>query len=161
MLYMYILIVHVEIMHVKLIWVELSPESSVVNYGFINFMPLILCHLWIILLLAGWLINSKTHRIEGNFRGTKYSWFSWLKVWPRIFYHKWSDLAYLYQQCKLSNHENITYEKCLNIAEPRIFCLPKNTVDRNAKYPMVYEILKLSNKVMTTLWRLNSTQNRL
>ncbi len=43
-----------------------------------------------------------------NFRGAKYSWFSWLKVWPRI--HKWSDLADLYLQWK---------------QQPQIFCPPK------------------------------------
>ncbi len=49
-----------------------------------------------------------------NFHGAKYSWFSWLKVWPRI--HKWSDLADLYLQWK---------------QQPQIFC-PRNF--RGAKY---------------------------
>ena len=37
---------------------------------------------------TNWHINNNKlgYRIAGNFRGVKYSWFSWLEVWPRIFY---------------------------------------------------------------------------
>ncbi len=42
------------------------------------------------------------------------------------FTHEWSDLAYLYLQSK-QQHTKILSPKCLNIAEPRIFCPPKIT----------------------------------
>ncbi len=69
-----------------------------------------------------------------NFRGAKYSWFSWLKVWPRIFYHKWSDLAYFYLQWK---------------QQPQIFC-PRNF--RGAKYSW-FSWLKVWPRMFTHKWK--------
>ncbi len=72
------------------------------------------------------MLISWTYRIAGNFRGTKYSWFSWLNVWPRIFYLR------MKQPClPLPTNQAATTKilptKCINIAEPRIFCPPKIT----------------------------------
>ncbi len=42
-----------------------------------------------------------TYRIACNFRGAKYLWFRVWKPDHEYITHEWSDLAYLYLQCKL------------------------------------------------------------
>ncbi len=69
-------------------------------------------------------LYRKIRHIEGNFHGAKYSEFSWLKVWPQIFYPrmKWPCLPLPVVQTLTTK---ILPTKCLKIAEPRIFCSPK------------------------------------
>ncbi len=64
--------------------------------------------------------------IAGNFRGAKYSWFSWLEVWPRIFYPRMKRPCLPLPTIQAATTK-ILSTKCLNIAEPRIFCPPKIT----------------------------------
>ncbi len=61
------------------------------------------------------------YRIAGNFRGAKYSWFSWLEVWPRIFYPRMKRPCLPLPTIQAATTK-ILSTKCLNISEPRIFC---------------------------------------
>ncbi len=65
-----------------------------------------------------------SYRIACNFRGAKYSWFSWLEVWPRIFYPRMKRPC-LPLPAVQAPTTKILPTKCINIAEPRIFCPPK------------------------------------
>ncbi len=66
--------------------------------------------------------------VAGHFRGAKYSctWFLWLEVWPQIFYPRMKQpcLPLPAVQAAITK---ILPTKCLNIAEPRIFCPQKIT----------------------------------
>ncbi len=50
------------------------------------------------------------HRIAGNFRGAKYSWFRGWRSDHKYFTHEWSDLAYLYLQCKQQPRKYIIHK---------------------------------------------------
>ena len=73
-----------------------------------------------------YIILESIYRIACNFRGEKYSWFSWLGSDHEYFTYEWSDFVYLYLQVQAPTTK-ILPTKCLNIAEPRIFCPPKIT----------------------------------
>ncbi len=68
-------------------------------------------------------VQGLDYRIEGNFRGVKYSW---LKVWPRIFYPRMKRPC-LSLPAVQAPTTKILPTKCLNIVEPRIFYPPKIT----------------------------------
>ena len=57
---------------------------------------------------GGQLFLWRDYRIAGNFRGAKRGFYGW--SWRSDHKYFTYDLAYLYLQCKLSNHENITHE---------------------------------------------------
>ena len=80
-----------------------------------------------------WIIINSMYMycIAGNFRGAKYSWFSWLKVWPRIFTHEWSDLAYLYLQCKQQPKKY--YRRNVSILLNHEYFVPQ-------KWPAIYTV---------------------
>ena len=68
------------------------------------------------------------YRIAGNFRGAKYSWFSFEGLTTNILPTNEATL----QPCLplpavQAPTTKIFPTKCLNIAEPRIFCPPKIT----------------------------------
>ncbi len=87
--------------------------------------------------------RSYTYRIACNFRGAKYSWFSWLEVWPRIFYPRMKRPCLPLPAVQAATTK-ILPTKCLNIAEPRIFYPPKitrYTVYVCALYTYIYSIL--------------------
>ena len=68
-------------------------------------------------------VQACIYRIAGNFRGTKYSW---LEVWPRIFYPRMKRPCLPLPAVQAATTK-ILPTKCLNIAEPRIFCPLKIT----------------------------------
>ncbi len=76
---------------------------------------------WVMImqLLCRW----QEYRIACNFRGAK---FSWLEVWPRIFYPRMKRSCLPLPAVQAATTK-ILPTKCLNIAEPRIFCPPKIT----------------------------------
>ncbi len=75
------------------------------------------------LIQSGWY-----YRIACNFRGAKYSWFSWLEVWPRIFYPRMKRpyLPLPAVQAATTKIYPLNVSILLN-HEPRIFCPPKIT----------------------------------
>ncbi len=90
------------------------------------------------------------YRIAGNFRGAKYSWFSWLEVWPRIFYPRIATLpTFTYNPS--SNHENITHEMSQYCWT---FCPPKIT-----RYTVVVNIIMLLTYQSVNLTIQNSLGN--
>ncbi len=97
--------------------------------------------------------SQVTYRIEGNFRGAKCSWFPWLKVWPQIFTHEWSDLAYLYL------HAATTKILSTNILSPENYPLyGKQKELPKLKFTNVHTIITLIIKSMKTLHQRGTQQ---
>ncbi len=79
--------------------------------------------------------------------GAKYSWFSWLKVWPLIFYPRMKR-PYLPLPAVQAPTTKILPTKCLNIAEPpQIFCPPGQNIRgfRGWRYDREYFTHEWSN----------------
>ena len=87
---------------------------------------LLLLHCLFIIIIIYQLLLHTVYAVAGNFRGAKFSWFSWLEVWPRIFYPRMKRPCLPLPTIQAATTK-ILSTKCLNIAEPRIFCPPKIT----------------------------------
>ncbi len=84
------------------------------------------------------------YTIEGNFRGAKYSWFSWLKVWPRM---KRPYLQCKQQPRKNNIHKMTKYCSTTNILSPRKLPAIRymHTANKICVIVIVFQI-KFSNK---------------
>ncbi len=98
---------------------------------------LLLLHCLFIIIIIYQLLLHTVYAVAGNFRGAKFSWFSWLEVWPRIFYPQMKRPCLPLPTIQAATTKILSM-KCLNIAEPRIFCPPKIT-----RYTVAYYLLLL------------------